>query len=415
MVAMPKMDGWKNLFSSFGTLRDPGEHAKPKLSVQISRYDAEAIYRSDGIGRRIVDIPAEEMTRKWFRVEGNDGYKRQNELNLLRAKQSFNKALRWAGLYGGSVVLMLIDDGGELEDPVNYNRVKGVDSLKVYDRHQVSSTIANVQTDPNSDWFGRAEKLRVTPINGTSFEVHCSRLLIFDGEDVPDRVRQQNEGWGDSRLQAVTRALSRHSESMSGVSSIIRDFIQPVLSMHNLSDLIASGQEDVVKSRLEILGLSRSMLNVMLIDADEETYTKQASAVSGIDKLLIEIKHDISASTGIPQTKLFGRAPEGQNSSGESQTRDWYDTVQGEQEDKVLPHATTLVWLLDKAAGYNPDADDRSIVFEPLWQESQLQRATTFKTLVDGVALALDYGAIDTAQAEEILGTSDVMPDNGDA
>ncbi|TQE99488.1 MAG: DUF1073 domain-containing protein, partial [Spiribacter salinus] len=403
-----------NLFSSFGTKRDPGTQTKPTYSTQISRYEAEAIYRADGIGKRIVDIPAEEMTRKWFRVEGNDGDKRDNELNKLRAKQAFNKALRWAGLYGGSVVLMFIDDGGDLQDEVNYNRVKGVDGLKVYDRHQVSSVLGSVQLDPDSTWFGQSEIMRVTPINGTSFEVHCSRLLVFDGEDVPDRIRQQNEGWGDSRLQAVTRALSRHAEAMGGVSSIIRDFIQPVLSMHNLSDLIASGQEEVVKSRLEILGLSRSMLNVLLIDADEESYTKQASSVAGIDKLLIEIKHDISASTGMPQTKLFGRAPEGQNSSGESQTRDFYDTVQGEQEDKVLPHATTLVWLLDKADGANPDADDRAIKFEPLWQESQLQRATTFKTLVDGVALALDYGAIDEAQADEILGTSDIMPERRD-
>lgn len=398
----PREDGWKNMLSGIGTSRDPSEHSMPQNDSRLEREYVDAIYRADGIGRRVVDLPAEEMTRQWVEVQGDSADDRLVELNRLGAKQKFNKALRWAGLYGGSVVVMLIDDGqGDLSQPLNESRVRGVNDLIVYDRHQTSWNISDVNSDPQSRWFGRVERMMISPVNGSPYTVHRSRTLIFDGEDVPDRLRSRNDGWGDSRLQPVFRSLSRYGEAMGGTSAIIRDFILPVLSMKNLSDLIASGREDVVKKRLEILGVSRSVLNVLLIDADDEGYEKKASAVSGIDKLLQELKHNLSACTGIPQTKLFGRAPEGMNSTGEGDFRQWYDTVRGEQEDNLMPNLSELVRLLDLAAGGQPD--DRMLKPNPLWQPTEGERATTLKTTVEALTLGIDYAIISPAAAEAML------------
>jgi len=397
-----RSDGWKNMLSGIGTDRDPIEHSRPQNDSRLEREYVDAIYRADGIGRRVVDLPAEEMTRQWVQIQGDDADDRLVGLDRLNAKQKFNKALRWAGLYGGSVIVMLIDDGeGDLSTPLNENRVRGVNDLIVYDRHQTSWNIADVNSDPQSRWFGRVERMMISPVNGVPYRVHRSRTLIFDGEDVPDRLRSRNDGWGDSRLQPVFRSLSRYGEAMGGTSAIIRDFILPVLSMKNLSDLIASGQEDVVKKRLEILGVSRSVLNVLLIDADDEGYEKKASSVSGIDKLLQELKHNLSACTGIPQTKLFGRAPEGMNSTGEGDFRQWYDTVRGEQEDNMMPNLSVLVRLIDLANGGQPD--DRMIVPNPLWQPTEGEKATTLKTTVEALTLGIDYAIISPEAAEMML------------
>ena len=405
-TAKPRMryteDGWASLVSSYGTRRDPSEHITPQHDRELQREQVEAVYRADGIGRRIVDMHAEEMTREWISIRGDKGEDRQHQLTELQAKQQFNKALRWAGLYGGAIMVLLIDDGSpELSEPLRENAIRGVNDLIVYDRWQVSWNQQHISTDPASRWFGRAEWMHVHPLYGMPYTVHRSRLLIFDGEDVPDRLRQQNNGWGDSRLQPVFRALGRYGEAMGGTSSIIRDFILPVLSMKGLSDMIASGQEDVVKKRLEILGISRSMLNVLLIDADEEGYEKKASAVSGIDKLLIELKHNISACTGIPQTKLFGRAPEGMNATGEGDTKNWYDQVSGEQEDKLLPNVRELVRLMDVADGGVPE--DRVIECRPLWQESAKEQADTLKTYGEGLTMLVDWGLMTDDAARDIL------------
>jgi len=409
----PREDGYKNLLSGYGTNRDPSEHTTPQSDTALTRQYVESVYRADGIGRRIVDLPAEEMTRQWVQVQGDDGEDRASELHRLGAKQQFNRALRWAGLYGGAMMVMIADDRQpNLSAPLRERQLRGIEDLLVYDRHQVGWTGQSVSMDPTSRWYGKPETFLVSPISGVPFTVHRSRVLMFDGDDIPDRLRSQNDGWGDSRLQAVYRSLSRYAEGMGGTSAILRDFILPVLSMKNLSDMIASGQEDVVKKRLEILGVSRSILNVLLIDAEDEGYEKKASSVSGIDNLLAELKHNISACAGIPQTKLFGRSPAGQNSTGESDIRQWYDTVRGEQEDKMIPQLTELVRLLDVAAG-QAEPEGRMVVPEPLWQPSKQEQVTTHKTAAETVSLLLDYGVIDPEAAEQYVASMGIDTDAG--
>jgi len=398
-----RTDGYRNLLSGYGTNRDPSEHTRPQSDAALTRDYAENVYRADGIGRRIVDLPAEEMTRQWVRVMGDSAEDRMADLARLGVKQAFNRALRWAGLYGGSVVVMLADDGSPtLDQPLNERRLRSINDLLVFDRHQVNWTANTISSDPSSRFFGKPETFFITPVNGVPFNVHRSRMIIFDGEDIPDRLRSRNDGWGDSRLQAVHRALARYAEGMGGTSAIIRDFILPVLSMKNLSDLIASGQEDVVRKRLEILGVSRSVLNVLLIDSDDEQYDKKASSVSGIDNLLGELKHNIAACVGIPQTLIFGRSPSGQNATGDADFRAWYDSVKGEQEDKLIPALGELVRLLDIAAG-EQDPDGRIITPEPLWQPTKSEQVQTHKTGAETITLLIDYGLLSPEAAEQYV------------
>lgn len=159
-------DGWANLLSSIGTRRDPSEHITATHDLELPREQADAIYRSDGIGRRIVDLPAEEMTRQWVSIEGSNSERVTDQLSAIGAKQNFNKALRWSGLYGGAVAVMLVDDGhAELSEPLNESAVRGVNDLIVYDRWQTNWDMTSVSEDIGSKWFGRAERLRIRPMS----------------------------------------------------------------------------------------------------------------------------------------------------------------------------------------------------------------------------------------------------------
>jgi len=376
-VVDQRLDGYKNLLSGYGTNRDPSEHTIPQSDAAITQAHAESI-------------------------------------SHLNAKQKFNRALRWAGLYGGAVMVMLIDDRQpDLSLPVREGQVRSVEDLLVYDRHQINWSPDTISTNPSVSWYGKPERFLISPIQGMPFTVHRSRLLFFDGQDIPDQLRSQNDGWGDSRLQAVYRSLSRYAEGISSTSSILRDFILPVLSMKDLSAMISSGKEQIIKDRLELLGLSRSILNVMLIDAQEEGYEKKASSVTGIDNLLEELKHNIAACAGIPQTKLFGRSPSGQNATGESDIRQWYDSVRGEQEDRLVPPLFELVRILDLASGLQ-QPEGRAIVPEPLWQPSKQEQVTTHKMAAETASLLLDYGVIDPVAAERYIASIGVNTHAGD-
>jgi hypothetical protein len=298
---------------------------------------------------------------------------------------------------------MIADDGAEgdraLEQPLNEKRLRAIRDLLVYDRWAVTWEASDLYNDPGNPKFGSPEWYTVNPQVGglTSFKVHESRLLIVDGEDVPDRVRQQNNGWGDSVVQSAYRQLRSLGGVYASIETILEDFIQAVLKIENLQDLIASGKEDLIKKRLQILDLSRHQLNTMLIDS-REMYEKKASTVTGLDGVVEKFASALSAVTGIPVTLLMGESAKGLNSAGSqaSDVRSWYDKIAALQESKLQPILERLVYLVmisKEGPTKGVEIDGWAIKFNPLWQPTEkeiiearkLQAETDHIYITDGV------------------------------
>ena len=60
-----------------------------------------------------------------------------DHLQTIHYQNKLAKALKWARLFGGSAVVMLVDDGRLLQDPLNWRDVHGVAELLVYGRNEV--------------------------------------------------------------------------------------------------------------------------------------------------------------------------------------------------------------------------------------------------------------------------------------
>lgn len=195
---------------------------------------------------------------------------------------------------------------------------------------------------------------------------------------MPERSRTQNNGWGDSALQAVYEELRDYGIIKASSVNIVQDFVQTILSIDNLTSLLAAPDGDaLVKKRLDLLDLSRSVMNTILLDSGE-SYTKQSSTVTGLDSLIGQFALALSAVTGIPVTKLFGQAPAGLNATGESDIRNFYDEIKSQQEDVLLPMLTrlhTLIMLSRDDAYKGKINADAKIVFNPLWQMTDQQEA----------------------------------------
>lgn len=395
-----RLDAWANLFSSVGTRRDPRTRTRVATRDQLTMNELEAIYRGDGIGARIVDIPANEMTRKWITLEGDDADEVLARVEELKVKVHINRALRWANLYGGALVVLGIGDGQDLEMPLNLANIRNVEFLQVYDRHCVTVMMSDLQGDPTKADFGKPLYYTIQPREAVAapFRIHASRVLVFDGEDMPDGVRQLNQGWGDSKLQRVAQSLSDLSTSMGGSVNLITDFVQAVLKMKGLGDLLMQGNDKLVRERLEILGLSRSILNVMLIDADEEDYSKQANSIAGVPDLLDRLMLMVSASTGIPATRLYGRAPAGQNATGESDLRNFYDEMAGEQDTVLrapLEYLIKLIYLSREGPTRGKEPEVWKMIFNPLYEPTDKERAESIRTWAEGIVKLVDYGLMD--------------------
>ena len=375
---MNRIDGWINFFTGLGTAKSAAENTFVGPYRKLPRETLENLYMNDGMARRIIDLPAGEMTRQWIEIDGDPEGLILKELDYINAQFFCRDLIKWSSLFGGAVMVVGADDGLPLDRPLNLNSVRKIDWLRIYDRHQVSWTGADLTQDPASKNYGLPEYYMVTPETGTltSFRVHYSRVCRMDGVGIPERLKIRNDGWGESELLAVYERLRGMNMAIGGAEETMQDFVQTILQIKNLQDLIATGQEKLVEQRLAIISKSKSMINTILLD-ENENYTKTSSSVAGMGDILDRSMMLLASVTGIPVTKLFGRSAAGMNSTGDNDVQNWYDDVKSEQEEKLRPVLNKLVEIIVMARDYKIglNFDDLTIKFMSLWQMSEMETA----------------------------------------
>ncbi len=371
-------DGWNNVFSGQGIKGyDPDVSTYFSFNDLLDRNELTAIWCGDGIGTRIVKLISSSMIREGFTVDGDTENLFYNKYMDIGGNLAFLKASRWASLYGGAVIIPMIDDGQSLESPINYNNIKRIVSLSVYDRWQANIFTNDYEKDKYSSNFGKPNFYTITPIGGSSFRVHYSRVIRFDGEDCPDLIRYLNLGWGISDLQNVYERLRGLGSSFGNIEKIIKEFIVSVISIEGLSGLIADPEgEQQITDRLEILRKAKHILNAMLIDK-EESFSRISATTTGLPELMNTLIEGVCAGKGIPVSLLMGRSPGGLNSTGKSEERFWYDEVSQLQSERIHSQTVQLCKLISLCKDFkNPLSNDNvSVKFNPLWQLSEKETA----------------------------------------
>ena len=393
-------DSWTNFFTGLGTARDKRTHTTFTPDMTLSREMLAEIYRADGIGRRVVELPATEMTRRWFKIEGDEDELIDKELQRLSAKAMINEALRWARLYGGSLIVIGADDSGLLDMPLNELSLRRIDFLHVFHRFQIVGwEYDNNMISPN---YGLPEFYLINPVSmgGGSgmFKVHHSRVIRFDGASVPEEIRVQNSGWDDSVLQSVFQKVRGLGSVMGTSELIVEDFVQGVMKVKNLSSLLASplGREQLV-TRMEMLDLSRHVANTAIID-DGEDYQKHTTTIAGLPDLIDRFVNMVAAESGIPVTILIGQAPAGLNATGDSDIRNWYDKVGSDQTDILSPpleRLITLIQLCKDGPFRGRELETWSIRFNPLWTPTDKEEADRRKTVAETDQLYILNGVLE--------------------
>ena len=68
----------------------------------------------------------------------------EKALDALEWEEKAATAIKWARLYGGSIIVMLIDDGRGLEEPLDWNNIRSIDELRVFERAVVQPDYASI-------------------------------------------------------------------------------------------------------------------------------------------------------------------------------------------------------------------------------------------------------------------------------
>jgi phage-related protein (TIGR01555 family) len=402
-----RKDGWTNAVTALGDKnRDKRRRTKAKQFGRLDFETIEALYREHGIARRIIDLPADSMTREWMSLSGDDDDKVMQRMETLGAQDKVTEAIKQARQYGGSLILMGIDDGQfetndpdpDLAMPVNPDNIQAVNFLQVFAGvREVEILQSSIDTDPTSETFGEPLLYRINKIlGGGSFDVHASRVLRFDGALVPRITKIENAGWHDSVFQAAYTQIRQVGTTYDSAEFIIQDFVTTIVKIQDLLNLIASGQEDLLKKRINYLDLSRHVANTVLLSSEEE-FDRKSSTVAGLGDLLDRFMMALSSVTGIPVTLLMGRSPAGMNATGESDIRLWYDKVRSDQNNMLKPRLEKLIRYLFLEDGAK-EPEEWSITFNPLFQLTEKEKSELYKSTAEADAVYINANVLDPVE-----------------
>lgn len=343
----------------------------------IPDYDLAEKYQNNGLFSKIIDRPAEEALKHGMEYNVSDADLREfldDALDRLDWEEKAVTAIRWARLFGGSIIVMLLDDGGGLEEPVNWQDVRSVEELRVYER-------AIVQPDPDTYRTGKAEYFDVSSTYGGTFRVHRSRCLVFKNGSLPEYgAAQQYYYWGLPEYIRIHKDLSRALKTHTNAANMIEKSVQPVYKQRGLQSMLAGPNGDEMElKRLQVLDASRGMMNTIAVDMEGEDYDFKTFQMTGTKEILESTCNLLSAVTCIPQTILFGRSPAGENATGESDLENYYNFVEGIQKRMLKKNIRTLIKAIVQAGVYDGSIEDPGTIkptFKPLWSLSEAEQAT---------------------------------------
>lgn len=370
-----RSDGYANLLNKFGTSQDNSTAYVYRSDGFISDFELTVHYEENGLFSKIIDAPAEEAVKHGFTFDFNVPNAEEVIFDCLEAlewDENVSTAIKWARLYGGSIIVMMIDDGGSLEEPLNRYNIKGIDGLYVYER-------AIVEPDYKAALYGKPQYYTVNSVNG-SFKVHASRCLVFKNGRLPELTRiQEYRFWGIPEYLRIHNQLRECSTSHQLGVEMLDRCVQAIYSMKGLANLLSTEDgEDKVLKRLRLIDMARGVLNSIAIDSDGETYDFKSMSLSGVKDIIDTTCNMLSAVTNIPQTILFGRSPAGENSTGESDFENYYNMCERIQHIMIKSNLKTLAEIILIAAKANGDIDEKPVVkvsFNPLWSLSDTEQA----------------------------------------
>lgn len=423
-----RKDGYMNVLTKYGTQQDNATaYQFVKESITADMQLAQQ-YEADGLFARIIDLPAEEAVKHGFDL-GLTSPEAQtcinDKLDNLNWEEKAATAIKWARLFGGAIIVMLIDDGRGIDEPLDWQNIASIDELLVYDRSIVTPDEAHLYSFMPQEMFGKwrprlgePEFYQVSSIYGT-FVAHASRCLVFRNGILPERTMQANYRYfGMPEYERIKKELRQVVTSHGLGVKLLERCVQAVYSMRNLAQMLATedGENQVLK-RLQIIDMARSILNSIAIDGEGESYEFKSMPLSGVKDVLDSTCNMLSAVTNIPQTLLFGRSPAGENATGASDLENYYNYVERIQKMMLRSNLTTLIDVIVQAslAGNKiQDEPDYKLTFNPLWSLSETEQATveqtkaaTALTKAQTAQIYVDMQALDPSEVRAGLAKDD--------
>jgi phage-related protein (TIGR01555 family) len=385
------VDRLTNALTGTGSRRDP-RSANAYQARILTQHEIAAAYSGSGLLRKICTIPASDMVREWRTWTGGDDDQIAAVFDAekrfaLRQKVKQVEILRALG--GGALILGLPGDPTQPAPPNS-----PLAFLHVVSRWHLG--FERLNNDATSAGYGEPEMWTLNA-GGGQVRLHPSRVIPFRADTSASLIIPGTSGldefWGESVVQQVLEAVQDSDTARASFAALIHKARLLRIGIPNLIEIASEADgEALIMQRLSVMAAAESIHNATIFDAGDPENGKGGEVVqdatytfAGAKDVLNAYGEWVASISDIPATRLLGRAPEGMNSSGESQQKDWNKRVRAMQTIDLAPCLDRLDPHLLAAAGSGVAAGLMSYEFDPLDSPSEAERATIFKTEMEAI------------------------------
>jgi phage-related protein (TIGR01555 family) len=400
-----------NALTGTGTGRDV-RTANTYVSRPLTQAEIAAAYSGSGLMRKIVQIPALDMVREWRDWTGLDDTQAAavfDEEKRLGLRQKVRQAEVLRDMGGGALILGLPGTPSQPAPPTVTKA--GLAFVHVVSRWHL--TFDALQDDATQPGYGEPLMWQMTTKQGQA-SIHPSRVIPFRADTTASLAMPMTWGaddafWGESKVQQVLDAVQDNDTARAAFAALINKARLLRLGIPGLMDLASTeGGTAKVQARLQAVVLGESIHNATIFDAGDnegkggETIVDATYNFAGAKDMLGFFAEFVAAISDIPATRLLGRAPEGLNSSGESQQEDWDKVVRARQTLELGPCMDRLdPYLIQSATG--GAVAEAACDWAPLDTPDQKEDAERFKLQMEAIEKLINSGAIpDRAMARGV-------------
>jgi len=405
-------DGLSNLATGLGTAKDKSTYNQWQHSGRNADYiTLAARYREDWVSQKICNIVPQDMTREWREFESDKATQADKEMELAR---HFKEAYKWARLYGTSFIVLDIADGRTPEKPLNWNRLKPgcIRSIQVVDRTRIT-VVGDIDQTPMSPTFGMPETYQFV---NTTIPIHKSRLIRFEGTELPIYERQRNLWYSDSTLIPLTDIIDKFHSTAAAAAQMCQEANIDVITVEGLGNILQNSKGTAAMlQRFTDWKSIKSVFGVSILDSTE-VFDQKKIQLSGVKDLIWEYLKMVAASVGIPATRFLSASPDGMNATGESDLINYIELLQGFQKDIFDPRVQVIDLLM--SAHYGLPVEEFEYKWKCIFPESESQKRERYKnqseTLVNLVTAGIlsRESALEEAKTQELVAKDATLGEN---
>lgn len=327
----------------------------------------------------------------------------ERQFAKLGVWESLKKAVFVNLVFGGALIFLDFDseDLGEefyfKSEILQKNSFRG---LKIVPPYLVAPQMVET-ANPLKDNYMNPSKWFVSG----SQTIDSSRVMILSFFEAPDLIKPLYNFFGIPYIQFMKPYVMSADIARQSLGDLLLRFRSEAIK----TDLVKVNMQEA-KERANAINKMKNNLGVLLLTPDEE-YIQTITPIAGLDKIIAQMQENIAVSARMPAVRLLGLTPNGFNATGEFDLKSYYDFISSLQNSKIKPIIEKIADILLKSKGIESFV---KYEFNPLSQETRLEKAQVENLNADFVTKNIQNGIITQEQGLEYLKEKDNIPKNID-